>query len=196
MDGHLMVYPNHLIANTSLTNFGSLVHRRRIFSQWKISRKTSSKILKEIPNEITFPPSIVIATKPNLEKIEKKAFQDAKLFLNEKEYEGYGRNGIDWKKAESNRQRELKIIGDEEANFWLKVNTVDDVEVGSKTKKKRVIGGRKEMSGILIDPKKWRNKQQQEFFEVQRLQTKKVVVVVVVVDVTVDVTVVQLQRKL
>ena len=60
--------------------------------------------------------------------------------------QGYGRNGIDWKKAESNRQRELKIIGDEEANFWLKVNTVDDVEVGSKTKKKRVIGGRKEMS--------------------------------------------------
>ena len=52
MDGHLMVYPNHLIANTSLTNFGSLVHRRRIFSQWKISRKTSSKILKEIPNII------------------------------------------------------------------------------------------------------------------------------------------------
>jgi small-conductance mechanosensitive channel len=49
MDGQDIIYPNHLIANSALQNFGSLIHRRRIFSHWKISRTTPTEVLKRLP---------------------------------------------------------------------------------------------------------------------------------------------------
>ena len=49
MDGEEMIYPNNLIANSALQNFGSLVNRRRIFSLWKISRDTTPDVLEKLP---------------------------------------------------------------------------------------------------------------------------------------------------
>jgi hypothetical protein len=50
MDGDEIIYPTNIMANSALQNFGSLVRRRRIFSHWKISRKTSPAKLESLPS--------------------------------------------------------------------------------------------------------------------------------------------------
>jgi hypothetical protein len=47
-DGETHIYPNHVIANTALQNFGSLVKRRRIFSSWQMSRSSPVESLANV----------------------------------------------------------------------------------------------------------------------------------------------------
>ena len=48
-DGEYHLYPNHVIANTNIQNFGSLVKRRRIFSHWQIDRSVALNIIEALP---------------------------------------------------------------------------------------------------------------------------------------------------
>ena len=52
MDGEVIIFPNHHIANTQITNFGTCVRRRRIFSRWKLSRDIPAESLLEVPQAV------------------------------------------------------------------------------------------------------------------------------------------------
>ena len=49
MDGEEIVMPNHQIANTQIQNFGRCLRRRRVFSNWLLSRDTSADDLLKMP---------------------------------------------------------------------------------------------------------------------------------------------------